>query len=260
MLQHSSKTKGSYLLPLTIMTVQNTILKNHLNLKEKIQSLTDPSLATSFMNYSRFLLINGELTEALGYITKAERIYLSSLKEDHPDLALLYLNKGSVLILLNRFEEALTYLELSYRIKLAQQNPDDLTLIKLYNNLGVVYENLGNYAEAIKFHKASLANNLDPVEKVKSLRWLASCYANIDSFKKLMSILFRSNQEANNSLGENHWQTAATYHSYGSFLNANDDMQKSLFYLEKSLGSIHCNFRNKKPGCIQCTYFHRAPL
>lgn len=219
--------------------------ENSLNLKEKIQSPTDPSLATSFLNYSKFLMINGDLTEALSYITKAERIFLFNLAEDHPDLALLYLNKGSVLILLNRFEEALTYLELSYRIKLAQHNPDDLTLIKLYNNMGVVYENLGNYGEAIKFHKSSLASNLDPVEKVKSLRWLASCYANLDSLDKADEYYVAAIIEASKNLGENHWQTAATYHRYGSFLNANDDLQKSLFYLEKSLIGYSAIFGSK---------------
>jgi CHAT domain-containing protein len=216
-----------------------------LNLKEKIQTSTDPSLATSFMNYSRFLLINGELTEALLYITKAERIYLSSLAEDHPDLALLYLNKGSVLILLNRFEEALTYLELSYRVKLAQHNPDDLTLIKLYNNMGVVYENLGNYSEAIKFHKASLASNLDPLEKVKSLRWLASCYANLDSNQKAGEYYSLAIKEAEIALGNNNGQTAATYHRYGSFLAANERLSAGLKYLEKALDAYIALFGSK---------------
>jgi CHAT domain-containing protein/tetratricopeptide (TPR) repeat protein len=206
-----------------------------LKLKEIIHTFNDPSLATSFMNYSRFLLINGELAEALSYITKAERIYLSSLAEDHPDLALLYLNKASVLILLNRFEEALTYLEVSYQIKKNQLNPADPTLIKLYNNLGVVYENLGNYKEAIRFHKASLVGNIDPEQKVRSLRWLASCYTNLENINKADEYYKLAIKEAEDGLGKNNGQTAATYHRYGSFLAANENLSQGISYLNKAL-------------------------
>jgi len=206
-----------------------------LHLKEKIQSSNDPSLATSFMNYSRFLLINGELAEALVYITKAERIYLSSLAENHPDLALLYLNKASVLILLNRFEEALTYLEVSYQIKKNQLNPADPSLINLFNNLGVVYENLGNYEEAIKFHKASLDGNVDLEQKVRSLRWLASCYTNLENIQKADEYYQLAIKEAEDGLGKNNGQTAATYHRYGSFLAANENLSEGITYLKKAL-------------------------
>jgi CHAT domain-containing protein len=206
-----------------------------LNLKEKIQSSSDPSLATSFMNYSRFLMINGDLTESLAYMNKAEAIFLSVYGEDYQELGPFYINKGSLLILLNRFEEALTYLELSYRITKMHLSPEDPFFIKIFNNLGIVYENLGNYNEAIKYHKASLASNLDPEEKVKSLRWLASCYANIDNFEKASEFYVSAINEAEKNLGKNHWQTAATYHRYGSFLNTIDELRESLLYLEKSL-------------------------
>ena len=64
-------------------------------IKEEYLPPDDLSLASGYLNYSNFLLINNDVPEAINYITKAEKIYTSYYGTDNPVLAPLYQNKCS---------------------------------------------------------------------------------------------------------------------------------------------------------------------
>ncbi|HRX96073.1 MAG TPA: CHAT domain-containing protein [Bacteroidales bacterium] len=206
-----------------------------LELKETISQSDIGSLANGYANFSNFLRSLGEPIEALKYINKAEKLLIENNSEDYRRLAPVYLIKGGVLIILNNFEEALTYHELAYTAYRQFLKPDDKTFVSLNYNIGNIHESLGNYSMAIKYHLDVIDKDLDPLQLVKTLRSLGSCYANIDQDSLAEVYFIRSVGSAESNLGKHNDQTALSYLKIGYFYTNLGYYDKAIDYYHRSL-------------------------
>lgn len=206
-----------------------------LELKETISTIDAYSLANGYTNFSNFLRSSGDLQEALNYINKAEQLLLNKNDQDFQRLAPIYLNKGSVLILLNNYEEALTYHELAINAYAQFLESDNKTFVSLNYNIGNIHEALGNYSKAVEYHLDIIDKELEPVQLVKTLRSLGSCYSNLDEDEKAEVYFLRAVKSAEDFLGINHEQTALSYLRIGYFYNNLKAYDNAIDYYLKAL-------------------------
>lgn len=211
-------------------------------IKEEYLPANDLSLALGYLNFSNFLVSISELPEALNYIDKAENIYVNLYGRDIPALAPIYQNKGSYLIMLRDYDQALSYLQMAYDLYQKSNQSNDRINSQLFINFGIVYQTMSQYSKAIDYLSRCKEESLSMEQRIKLHRLMGMCYGGLNIVDAARKNYLLAIDESELNLGINHYQTAASYFRYGSFLSEIKNDSGTLYYLEKALAVYQENF------------------
>ena len=225
-------------------------------MKEKILSENDPSLATSYNNIAGVYYHLGEYIKALSFYEKALQIRQISLSPNHLDLATTYNNIGLVHCDLTDYSKALANYEKALIIKERTLPPNHPSLATSYSNIAGVHYQLNDYTRALSFYEKDLeicrktlpSNHPDLAASYNNIGLV---YKSMGEYSKALSSYEKSFDIYQKSLPANHCLLGTTYNNLGLVFMHLEQHSKALVHLEqarnifqKSLPSDHPNIQN----------------
>lgn len=221
-------------------------------IREAIFPKNDARLATFYINYGRFLNLLGDMQQSLSYYEESERILLIQTDINELALGTLYINMGIIFELKRDLQKANTYYQQSIlRLSNVVEEVHPL-LISAKNNLGAIKLSMGDHHEAMNLFDGLRGLELNPFSRLVLLRNYAAIYTDLGNLDLAENYFSEAIDFAERAFGDNHYELANSYLSFGDFLLSRRKPSQALTYFEEARQIFVSNFgeTDKETGYV----------
>ncbi|MCF8368036.1 MAG: CHAT domain-containing protein [Bacteroidales bacterium] len=194
-------------------------------------------LASSYANYSNYLIQFGKIKKALFYLNLADSLYRSKHGENFYRLAYIYLNYAKVHMLNNEYRQALYYYIKSENIYMEYLPENDKKFESIKSDIALLYKYLSRYEKSIEIYNSpTLAKSDNPITQVVCLRNIGECHLLLGNTKEAGYFAREALKKSILLFGINHIQTATCYLSYSNYNSMIGDKVNAENCLNTALG------------------------
>ncbi len=214
--------------------------KKSLKIYNELDSVSNPSYAEALNDFGTLYMDLGDYTKAMKNYRTALNVYRKTLGPENSQVASVLNN----IALTSDYKGDLNTAEEYYKKALAMDTKilgkNSYELSHMINNLAFILQERGKYEEAISYFKRSLEIRvrilgINHPQCILALYNLGCMYYFVNNFKKSMSLLDSAIALWGKTLPPDHPLFGSAYYWKGKILNSENEPEKALVFLRKSL-------------------------
>ncbi len=227
-------------------TLAESLFLKSLQLNEQLFSISDPALASIYINIGKFYNDISKYELALKYYDKAELVLSSHKTEVYKKItSSLLWNKGNIFVHQGDYEKGINFLNKAFALYIETDPSDVITRMRIQMDIGLAYDLLGNTNEALN-HYLKVVHVTDNPYKVKLLRNIGNLYSRLNKNDSANYFYVKAIINARKYSTSDNYDLGLCYQYFGENLRATNK-DSAILYLNNSLKTFRNLFgdRNK---------------